>query len=373
MAAKSVLKSSTSAVLAAVMAMGLLLPAAASAQEDRGQGGMRRMERMERMQQRGGMSAPAPTRSAPPAMPTMSRQMDRPAPSAAPAPQRQAQAWQGQAPQWQGRGQASAAQQGWNGGRPSWQQGNRGGGFGRPGDAAVPSANGATNNPVPVGRNPTYADPRRNPGNGVQTGQQGWNQNRNGNWNRDANRGSNRDWNRDGNRDGNRNWANGANRGRDWNRDRDRNWNRNGDWNRGRDWNRNGYASNQWRGNNWNNNGGWNNNRGWNGNWDNRRWDRNGWRRDNRYNWLGWRNSHRDFFRGGFYSAPFGGYSYSRLSIGLFLGNAFFDQQYWIADPYAYRLPPAYQPYQWVRYYNDVVLVDTYTGEVVDVIYDFFW
>jgi len=26
-----------------------------------------------------------------------------------------------------------------------------------------------------------------------------------------------------------------------------------------------------------------------------------------------------------------------------------------------------------VRYYDDVVLVDTYTGEVVDVIYDFFW
>jgi len=26
-----------------------------------------------------------------------------------------------------------------------------------------------------------------------------------------------------------------------------------------------------------------------------------------------------------------------------------------------------------VRYYDDVILVDVYTGEVLDVIYDFFW
>jgi len=36
-------------------------------------------------------------------------------------------------------------------------------------------------------------------------------------------------------------------------------------------------------------------------------------------------------------------------------------------------LPPTYAPYQWVRYYDDVLLVDMATGEVVDTIYDFFW
>ena len=30
-------------------------------------------------------------------------------------------------------------------------------------------------------------------------------------------------------------------------------------------------------------------------------------------------------------------------------------------------------PYRWVRYYDDALLVDIYSGEVVDVIYDFFW
>jgi len=66
-------------------------------------------------------------------------------------------------------------------------------------------------------------------------------------------------------------------------------------------------------------------------------------------------------------------YRYNRLNIGIYLGAPFFAQQYWITDPWAYRLPPASPPYRWVRYYDDVVLIDTYSGQVVDVIYDFFW
>jgi len=27
----------------------------------------------------------------------------------------------------------------------------------------------------------------------------------------------------------------------------------------------------------------------------------------------------------------------------------------------------------WVRYWDDAVLVDTFTGEVIDVIHNFFW
>ena len=30
-------------------------------------------------------------------------------------------------------------------------------------------------------------------------------------------------------------------------------------------------------------------------------------------------------------------------------------------------------PYRWIRYYDDALLVDTYSGEVVDVIHRFFW
>ncbi|QDK32389.1 hypothetical protein DM450_06240 [Sphingomonas sp. IC081] len=55
------------------------------------------------------------------------------------------------------------------------------------------------------------------------------------------------------------------------------------------------------------------------------------------------------------------------------MSSMFYGSSYWLDDPWMYRLPPVYGPYRWVRYYDDVLLVDTYTGEVVDVIYDFFW
>ena len=56
-----------------------------------------------------------------------------------------------------------------------------------------------------------------------------------------------------------------------------------------------------------------------------------------------------------------------------FLEPLFFSQNYWLGDPGYYRLPPAPPGTRWVRYYDDVLLVDMYTGEVIDVIYDFFW
>ena len=59
--------------------------------------------------------------------------------------------------------------------------------------------------------------------------------------------------------------------------------------------------------------------------------------------------------------------------MGFYLDSLFFGSNYWIADPWQYRLPDVYGPYRWIRYYDDAVLVDTYTGEVVDVIHDFFW
>ena len=70
---------------------------------------------------------------------------------------------------------------------------------------------------------------------------------------------------------------------------------------------------------------------------------------------------------------PYRNYSYRRFGIGGFLDSLFYSNRYWINDPWQYRLPEVYGPYRWVRYYDDVLLVDTYSGQVVDVIYDFFW
>jgi hypothetical protein len=125
----------------------------------------------------------------------------------------------------------------------------------------------------------------------------------------------------------------------------------------GRDWNRDGSRDNRWSDNQSSRRGSWNRN----------------WRGDNRYDWQRYRYSNRNLFRSGGYYAPYRGYSYNRLNIGFILDSLFYSNRYWLSDPYQYRLPAAPYGTQWVRYYDDVVLVDVYTGEVLDVIYDFFW
>ncbi len=106
---------------------------------------------------------------------------------------------------------------------------------------------------------------------------------------------------------------------------------------------------------------------------DDNRWD-NSWRNDRRYDWRGYRSQYRDQYRRpGHYYAPDRHHRYSRFSIGLYIGSGFYHQDYWLNDPWQYRLPPVHGPYRWVRYYDDVLLIDVRNGYVVDVINDFFW
>jgi hypothetical protein len=97
------------------------------------------------------------------------------------------------------------------------------------------------------------------------------------------------------------------------------------------------------------------------------------WRNDPRYDWERWRYANRGLYRGGGYYSPWDGYRYRPLSIGVRLGSPFYSHRYWISDPGRYRLPPEYPGTRWVRYYDDVVLVDMYDGQVLDVIRNFFW
>jgi hypothetical protein len=104
---------------------------------------------------------------------------------------------------------------------------------------------------------------------------------------------------------------------------------------------------------------------------DGDRWNHR-WRGDRRYDWRNYRDRHRSRFHIGFYFDPFG-WNYRRFSIGSYMWPTYYSSRYWISDPWEYRLPPAYGPYRWVRYHNDALLIDTWTGEVVDVIWNFFW
>lgn len=133
--------------------------------------------------------------------------------------------------------------------------------------------------------------------------------------------------------------------GRDWRRDRD------GD----RDWRRHRDGDRDWR-------------RGRDGR---HRWDRD-WRHDRRYDWSSYRNRYRTLFRLGRYYDPYG-WSYRRFSIGYGLWPSYYGSSFWLDDPWRYRLPPAYGPYRWIRYYDDALLVNIHTGQVVDVIHNVFW
>jgi Nickel/cobalt transporter regulator len=196
--------------------------------------------------------------------------------------------------------------------------------------------------------------------------------------------GENRNWggNGDGNRWGNRtpqappapqgNWNNG-NRGgtaQTWNRGNDGRWNRQDGARQGGDWNRNDNGGWQRRDNDRHDDNRWGSNNGWN---NNQSWNR-GWRSDQRYNWQGYRNQYRNYYQQPRYYNPYGySYGYERFGIGIYLDNLFFSSRYWISDPWQYRLPSAPYGYRWVRYYDDVLLVNTRSGYVVDVIYSFFY
>lgn len=99
-------------------------------------------------------------------------------------------------------------------------------------------------------------------------------------------------------------------------------------------------------------------------------WNRN-WRNDERYDWRDYREHHRSRFHLGFYADPFG-WGYQQFSIGWRLWPAYYGNQFWL-DPSMYELPYPPPGCVWVRYWNDALLVDTYSGTVVDMIPGFFW
>jgi len=290
---------------------------------------------------------------------------------------------------WNRRGGSVQAPRGDAAGQRGWNRSGRSGGWNGRATAQTPQNNGGermrsrgswTADVPPVPRVNPDTGARVPDGQAVQTrrgggewswqgGNRNWQGNRgtetvqrergqrDGTWrNRDNSvaRDGNRNWQ---NRDGNRSWRNRAETSSNWN-------NRSESWRdrRFRDSNRN------WR----------DDNRSWRGNDrhrysnDHRRWDRN-WRTNNRYDWRHHRARHHDIYRIGRYYSPYHNHYYSRLSVGFFLDSLFYSSNYWIDDPWYYRLPPADGPYRWIRYYDDALLVDIYTGEVIDVIYDFFW
>jgi Ni/Co efflux regulator RcnB len=100
------------------------------------------------------------------------------------------------------------------------------------------------------------------------------------------------------------------------------------------------------------------------------RWSTN-WRNDHRYDWRDRRRHHRSLFHLGLFIDPFG-WDYQPFSIGYRMWPAYYGNQYWI-DPGLYGLPYPPPGCVWIRYWNDAILVDMYSGTTLDVIPNFFW
>lgn len=95
-------------------------------------------------------------------------------------------------------------------------------------------------------------------------------------------------------------------------------------------------------------------------------------RREQREDWRDYRRDHRDAYRRPAYVGP-RGYRYRPVVVGHRFAPSYYRSRYIIADPYRYRLPVATGNRRWVRYGNDVVLVNIRNGNVIQVYSNFFW
>jgi len=99
------------------------------------------------------------------------------------------------------------------------------------------------------------------------------------------------------------------------------------------------------------------------------------WRNNNaRANWSQFRRNVQapKRFRAGAYHRP-RGFHYQRWSYGQRLPSIYYGRQFWLLDAIAYGLFAPPPGLIWVRYGDDALLIDQYTGEIVQVRYDVFY
>lgn len=95
-------------------------------------------------------------------------------------------------------------------------------------------------------------------------------------------------------------------------------------------------------------------------------------RRERREDWRDYRRTHRDVYHRNAYVGP-RGWRYRPVAVGHRFAPAYYNRRYWINDPGRYRLPGPGRYQRWIRYGNDVVLIDMRNGTVLRVNNGFFW
>ncbi len=73
------------------------------------------------------------------------------------------------------------------------------------------------------------------------------------------------------------------------------------------------------------------------------------------------------------YVAPYRGWRYSAVRPGYQLRPGFYGQRYVIVNPGQYRLRSGLRNQQWIRYGNDLLLVNVRNGRVLQVVRNRYW
>jgi Ni/Co efflux regulator RcnB len=94
-------------------------------------------------------------------------------------------------------------------------------------------------------------------------------------------------------------------------------------------------------------------------------------RREYRDDWRDYRRRNPSIYRAGRYMGP-SGYRYRPVNVGYRFQPVYYGQRYWV-DANRYHLPRPAANHRWVRYGNDVVLVDYRSGRVAQIYNGFFF
>lgn len=95
-------------------------------------------------------------------------------------------------------------------------------------------------------------------------------------------------------------------------------------------------------------------------------------RHEQREDWRAYRRTHRNVYTRPVYVAS-RGYRYRPVTVGATLNRLFWGPNYRIGNYATYRLPYPGRHRAWVRYGNDVLLINTRTGRVITVYSSFFY
>ena len=73
------------------------------------------------------------------------------------------------------------------------------------------------------------------------------------------------------------------------------------------------------------------------------------------------------------YAAPVRHWRYRPVTVGYTLQPAFFGQRYFVSNYSAYRLRSPGRFQRWIRYGNDLLLVNVRNGRVLQVLHNRYW